>query len=359
MPAVSTSGSGRLCCIYVIMKGTTIFSDFLTALGVKHTGEYSDAQFRNMPFKSLFGFSRLLEAYGIDSRGVQLSDKKELTEIPTPYVAQLGSSFVVVNKYNQSSGTQPATFEYTLFHKKTSLPADRFIDKASGIVLMAQPSATSEEPQYTKHHFYEIADKVKLWLILSCTAFLIVTSFILDGFYSNVSRYFLLAVNILGILVTWQLVLKSLNVHTHSADKVCGILQKHGCDHVLEQKASKFFGLFGWSEVGITYFSVSTAILLIFPDSINYLALINACCLPFTVWSIWYQHFRLKTWCTLCVITQCLLWCQFFCYLFGNCWHNIFPFRLDLFLMGAAYVAVLMAINKVDNFIANRSNKKA
>ena len=52
-----------------------------------------------------------------------------------------------------------------------------------------------------------------------------------------------------------------------------------GCDSVLETKASKFFGIFGWSEVGFSYFSVSLLTLLIFPQWICYLALLQ-CLLP-------------------------------------------------------------------------------
>ena len=82
--------------------------------------------------------------------------------------------------------------------------------------------------------------------------------------------------------------------------------------------------------------------------------LLNGCCLPFTVWSIWYQKYRIKTWCTLCVTTQGLLWLQFFCYLFGGWWSDIFPLRLSLFMMVAAYGATLMAVNRVMNFIKSR-----
>ena len=164
----------------------------------------------------------------------------------------------------------------------------------------------------------------------------------------------LAAVDFAGIFVTWLLLLKSLKVKSRSADRICGVLQEHGCDHVLEQKASTFFGIFSWSEVGITYFSLSTLLLFLFPSQIHNLALINGCCLPFTVWSIWYQKFRIKTWCTLCVTTQCLLWLQFFCYLAGGWWKDVFPIGLPFFMMVAAYGAVLMAVNKVVSFIKRK-----
>ena len=91
--------------------------------------------------------------------------------------------------------------------------------------------------------------------------------------------------------------------------------------------------------------------MLCFPDMMHRLALANGCCLPFTFWSIWYQRFRIHTWCTMCVITQGLLWLQFFCYLSGGWWHDIFPLTLPLFALLAAYVAAVLGLNRVSEFI--------
>ena len=49
------------------MAKASIFSDFLQALGVQHTGRYSDSRFNGLTFKSLFGLSRLLDEYGVEN----------------------------------------------------------------------------------------------------------------------------------------------------------------------------------------------------------------------------------------------------------------------------------------------------
>lgn len=332
----------------------TIFSDFLSLLEVPHTVKCSDSAFMNMNFKSLFGFSRLLDSYKVENGAFMLSDKSRITSIPTPFLAQLKNGFVIVKGFRKDNAGN-VNVDYIYYHQEKSRPLDEFLSRFSGVVLLAWPSADSREPNYARHHFFEIADAAKKWLMILCAAFLLVYGFIHARLYENPATVFLTLVDLAGIGVTWLLILKSLKVQSKSADRICGVLQKHGCDHVLEQKASKFFGLFGWSEVGISYFVISTLILLLFPWLIGYLALINVCCLPFTVWSIWYQKFRIKTWCTLCVTTQCLLWLQFFCYLFAGSWHDIFPLRISIFLMGAAYVGTLMAMNRVMTFIENRS----
>lgn len=331
----------------------TLLSDFLKQLGVAHTESYSDKAFNTMSFKSLFGFSRLLDSYGVESEAVKLPDKKLYTELPRPYLAQVKSCFVIVTDIRKEyDGSETVDFLHFGQPKKWKL--EDFERKATGVVLLAKATKDSREPEYAKHHFFDVVEKGKLWVLSLCALFLVVSGFVIDRFWSNLSTIFLILVNFAGIAVTWLLILKTLKIKSKSADRICGVLEEHGCDHVLEQKASTFFGIFSWSEVGITYFFISTLILFLFPGEIHYLALLNGCCLPFTVWSIWYQKYRIKTWCTLCVTTQGLLWLQFFCYLFGGWWSDIFPLRLSLFLMIAAYGATLMAVNRLMSFIKSR-----
>ena len=331
------------------MSRSTLFSDLLRELGVRHTDSFSDRQFRSMSFKSLFGLSRLLTSYGIDNAAFQIADPKELLLISTPFVAQKGHSFVVV------TDVKPDSVKWLANGLESEASPENFLSGCPGVVLQAYPSPDSAEPDYARHHFLEIAAGVKRWLLTFSLAALFIIGFIFSGMWRNLSTILLSCVNLGGLAVTWLLILKSLKVKSAAADSVCGVLQKHGCDHVLEDKASSFFGLFGWSEVGFTYFSVSTAILFLFPEMISTLALINGCCLPFTLWSIWYQKFRIKTWCTLCVITQCLLWCQFFCYLLGGWWKTSFPISPWILAAGVAYLAVLLSINAVCSFIKKQS----
>lgn len=334
--------------------GVTIFSDFLKALDVPHTGTESDAAFHKMPFRTLFGFSRLLKSYGIESRCVKVSDKSQLTSIPTPFIAQEGTGFVIVNGFGKGPDGSP-TVDYTYYHQCKSRPLDQFAQRWSGVTLMAYPQPGSAEPHYGRHHLLELAEKAKVWILVACVTLLLVYGFICSGAWSNLSTIFLTAIDIFGLYITFQLLLKSLKVNVKAADRICGVLQAHGCDTVLEQKASKFFGLFGWAEVGVGYFAVSLLTMLCFPEMMRWLALANGCCLPFTFWSIWYQKCRIHTWCTMCVITQCLLWLSFFCYLLGGWWHNIFPLELPFFLLCAAYVAAVLGLNRVTMFINSKT----
>ena len=69
------------------MRHHEFICDYLSALGVKHTREYSQKQFDNMPFMSMFGLKHLLDCYGINSHGVKVADKNSIAALPLPFVA--------------------------------------------------------------------------------------------------------------------------------------------------------------------------------------------------------------------------------------------------------------------------------
>ncbi len=318
-----------------------IFNDFLDALEVRHTEAYSLSRFENMSFNSLFGFSKLLDSYGIDSKGLHLNDKSELQAITAPFLALVDGAWVIVLK------TTPSEVIYKSEGEVFTASFDTFCKGWCGTVFLAFPRPDACEPDYQTHHFLEVAEKVKTYLLAGGVVALFTYLFISAGLYRSVATILLTLFYLAGTFVSYLLVLKSLNIHSRAADSVCGVIEKEGCNTVLSTDASKFFGLFGWSEVGLTYFSVSLLCLLIFPQFIPWLGAINLCCLPFSFWSVWYQKFRAKAWCTLCLTVQTLLWACFFCYLSTGCLESVFPLRIKFFVLAVTYGVVLLAINKL------------
>ena len=326
------------------MAPTSIFTDFLAELGVPHTREYSDSQFEHMTFRSLFGFSKLLERYGIANEAIEVPDKeKALGELPVPFLARFGETFVIVR---QKTGEE-CTVDDGIGHKALAIKRADFIDGWSGVALIAYPGPGSAEPCYCRHSLFELAQRSKKWVLIAASAFIFLYLFISNCIYSHVTTVLLTLINAAGLFVTYELVLKSLNIHSDRADKICGLIDRTGCGSVLSTKASKFFGLFGWSEVGFSYFGVSLACMLVFPQYIGYLALVNACCCPFSFWSVWYQKYRAKAWCTLCLITQGCLWASLLCYTCGGWFAHSFPLHTEFAILCASYVAALLAINAV------------
>lgn len=332
-------------------NGDTIFSLFLESLGVPHTPEYSDDRFRNMTFKSLFGFSRLLKEYGIDNETYQIADKLEIDRLDTPFMAQGNQKFVIVTSVTPDSVT------YLTETGPVVSTRDNFFRRWNGVVLMAYPDENSIEPDYAAHRRAMIIDTAKKWILIASAAIIALYLFISSGLYADWSDVALLATNGAGLYVSYLLMLKTLNIKSRSADRACGFIETHGCDHVLSSAMSSFMGIFKWSEVGLAYFSISLMTLLVFPEYTNYLAFLNLFCLPYSFWSVWYQKTRAKAWCTLCLSVQALLWLSFFCYLGGGHIRDIFPLRPEVFILGLSYLTALLAINRLSPYFSKKDEE--
>lgn len=331
-------------------KSPNIFCDFLTALQVPHTYYYSTEQFENMPFKSIFGLSRLLRDYGVDTQGYKLGTPTEITALTPPFLANTPRGFVIV------TGVEDDNITYMTEGQSETMPTTQFCEAWGGAVLCAFPKSTASEPDYLLHARIQFFMNIKRKVLAVVTVALLIYAFIAQHLYGNISAILATVFNLVGLYFTYLLVQKSAHIKNSHADRVCGVLQQHGCDDILASDASKFFGLFGWSEVGFAYFSISLLTLLLFPSALPWLALINVCCLPFTAWSIWYQRFRAHTWCTLCVSVQATLWLLFFSYLPSGWYHHIFPLSPTLFVLGALYLVTLLGLNAVMPLI-NQKNK--
>lgn len=329
------------------MAAPTIFSRFLAELGVPHTVEYSDVRFRDMTFKSLFGLSHLLKEYGIDNTGIRVTDKSELTSIPVPFLAQTkGGVFVIVTDIDPSRDI----VGYDSLGEKGCVSVSDFEQAWNGVALLAYPSGSSKEPDYGSHRLSEIVARMSRYVLALAALAVFAYFFITRHVYAHISTVLLTLFDCVGLYFSFLLLQKSLHIRTAASDRVCGVLEQGGCDSIMELKVSKLFGVFSWSEVGFGYFGVSLATLLMFPHLWPSLALCNICCLPYTFWSIWYQRFRARHWCTLCVGVQSTLWLLFFCYLGGGWLGKAFPLHPDFAVLLAVYVFTVLFLNMLMRF---------
>lgn len=326
------------------MQTATLFSRFLSALGVPHTNWYSDEAFRGMTFQSLYGLSHLLTEYGVKNTGVKFEDKACITRLATPFLAQTTPGiFVIVTKID------PATHmvEYDSRGEHLKVDEESFLKAWNGVALLAFPDDKSCEPDYATHHVTEIVQFLSGYALYLTAFAAFMYFFVTRQVYAHVSTVLLALFNCIGLYFSYMLVQKSLNIHTAASDHVCSVLEKGGCDTIVRLKVSKLFGVFSWSEIGFAYFSISLAALLMFPRFWPALALCNIFCLPYTCWSIWYQKFRARHWCTLCVGVQTTLWLLFFCYLGGGLLRQAWPLRIEFFVLADIYILTVLLLTVI------------
>lgn len=325
------------------------FCDVLTALRVPHTAEYSCKRFNSMPFKSMFGMQSLLREYGVTSLAVNVGDHSEVSQLPLPFVAPVKAhEWVIV------TGVDNGKVDYISQGQHESVSAATFDDAWTGNALLMRADSGAAEPHYRAHRFTEIMTGLRnlgLWL---CAVALLVFCLVTNGLYDKVWAYFLILFNIQGLVASYMLVQKTVGIHTKAAQAVCGAIEKEGCDNVIKVGGT-FLGIFHWSEVGFAYFGVSLIVLLTAPQALPWLAIFNICCLPYTLWSVTYQKFVAKSWCTLCLTVQATLWILFATYLFSGWWHNL-SWSATPFVLLACYVGVTCALNKLLPMINVKTN---
>ena len=322
-----------------------IFVNFLDLLKVKHTSEFSNRYFNEHPHKyNLFGLSEMLSDYGIENNGLRFADKEQgISEIETPFIAHFGGDFVVVYKVDQDK------VSFLWKGVEHILPVSEFIEAWNGVVLIAETSEKSIEPDYKKHKKHEFLSLMKNITLFSSCSFILILIYISQSIYTNPGLSILLILNFSGIFISWLLLLKQMRVQSQYADKICSLFKQRDCNSVLESKAAKLFGIFSWSEIGLAYFAVNALILLFLPQTTNILALLNIFALPYSFWSVWYQ-FKVKQWCVLCLIVQTLLWAIFFSnFMFGYIKIPDCDFQLSIYLLltGSCYLAALLGINAI------------
>lgn len=327
-----------------------IFCDLLDALHVPHTDSYSTHRFETMPFHTLFGMVHLLKDYGVAAMGLDMSSTRDdIGKLPVPFLATLvGGSAVVVTEVGDTH------VHYISDGVAEDANISTFISGWTGNALIVKADSASREPNYPHHRL--IADMNTLSnvglvaLILTMTVYM----FCYNRLWTHVADLVVIGLDITGLVLSCLLLQKQSGHKSRLADRVCSTIQAHGCDHVMASGGT-FLGIFHWSEVGFAYFSVSVATLLFFPVMIPWLAILNLCCLPYTVWSILYQKFKAHAWCTLCLGVQLTLWLLAAAYLAGKWWLRLpttFPPVLPhLLLLLCAYGIVMLGTNRLLSII--------
>jgi len=322
-----------------------IFTTFLDLLKVKHTKEFSERYFNEHPHKyNLLGLSKMLSDYGIENAGARIADKDQnITEIATPFIAHFSGDFVVVHKIE----SEKVTFLWNGIEHV--LPFSEFNQAWTGIVLLAESSEKSIEPEYKEHKKVELLNGLKKTALFSAFSLILIFIYIGRSLNSDFGISILILLNFLGIFISWLLLLKQMRVQSQYADKICSLFKQSDCNSILDSKASKLFGIFSWSEIGFSYFSVNALLLLLLPHSPTFLALLNILTLPFSFWSVWYQ-LKVKQWCVLCLIVQAMLWVLFIAnYLLGCIQIQEFGFNEAFYLIfiGICYFAAVLSVNTI------------
>lgn len=321
-------------------RNSNILSTLLRLLNVKHTNTFTATYFNEHPHRnSIYGLSRMISYYGIENEGLKVKNKDILPEMDTPFVAHVRDDFAIVEQVGDQ------TVSFIDKGKNEIMDIETFKKNWSGVVLLMEPDEKSIEPNYAENRKKELLVWVKymmltvaLGLLLGALTYRNITLFTW-GFVSS------LLINLTGLYVSFLLLLKQTKTHSSQADRLCSLLgEQSDCSHILDSDAAKFLG-FSWSEIGLGYFFTNALIIIALPSLYIYVAMLNVFTLPYTLWSVWYQKYRAKQWCPLCLVVQCLLWVLFSNHLLLGYLEFTSVNILHLLIVGSLYISTVVLIN--------------
>ncbi|AQG80366.1 hypothetical protein AWR27_14170 [Spirosoma montaniterrae] len=257
---------------------------------------------------SLSSLTDALSEWGVETMAVRLSDH-HLMEVSYPFLAHTGTGddtdYVVVER------VQHDTISY--FHPVRGVvqePLTVFRKQWQGIGLLTEANEASGEYQYAAKRQAEVrASYRKPFLLASLTV--LGLAVVLQA--PSWSWLALLIANMAGLLVCVALWSEEANQGAFTyLKKLCGLSPKTDCHQVVNSPAGKLFGWIGMADIGLVYFGSSVLALAWGGLAAQHALLwLTAAALPYTIFSVGYQAFVLRKWCTLCLIVQATLWITF------------------------------------------------
>ena len=285
---------------------------------------------------SLRTIKEVLSDLNIESQAYQF-EQEDINIIECPIIVHfkdLYNKFVVVVDIQEDhiKYYDPITNNYII--EKMSL----FFEKWTGTVLIPFTDEQSGDPDYSKHLKEEREKKnVNIWIFMGISMGFIIL--LVQTIISHPLNWMLwlsiFAIKIIALTVVSQIVKIELG---ESNTLIANICKTTDCNNVLNSKASKLFSWLTMGDMGMIYFGSGTFLLIMasFLNDITsivcLLFFLNLFTLPYTLFSVSYQRFVLKSWCPFCLTVMGLLWTEFFLGLTVD-WTVVFPLSIHLLLL--------------------------
>ena len=309
-------------------------------LGVKYTQSWLKKQIETIPnITSIYGLCHVMSLYKLYYQCVKVVHKENLTLIKTPCIIIYKNQFMIVESVTDSliklkDGTR---------NKTITVSSKIFVQDWNGVMILISVSDNSSEPEYKTHLINESIQVLKKTGIGLCIVAICIIGVLQNHMVQYIYWWILIFINMLGLGVSYLLLLQQLHIPNNVSKTVCDLVKKGSCESVSQSNAANFFKVAKFSEIGFGYFFVNAFVLIWIPQLLNSYFWIATCTLPFTLWSVWYQKFRIKSWCILCLSSIVLLWAQVIvCFVSRELYDYSFILNNTIYLISGYVLAVLL-----------------
>lgn len=327
-----------------------VITTLLTLLEIRHTESFAKETINGTPFaNSLYGVGLVLAKYNVQTDSVRYRSKSDISNDVTPCIILYDGKFAILSNIDSS--------EVILLisgNKRVVIPWEKFEKGWDGTALIPKATKYSKEPNYAKHRKEELKRMCSYYgLSLAMTAiiFILVTQ---NPYIVSWAWWGIFIINIIGVTLSVLLLQKQLNIPNRISDKICGLTKAGDCDDVTHSSGSELFGLFKLSEIGFAFFSANIICLITIPNAISILAIISYIVLPFSFWSIWYQKFKAKSWCVLCLGVLTAMWLQAALYCFSGIITKYNIPLIPLCITGLTYPLIFFDLTILMSILSNK-----
>lgn len=259
-------------------------------------------------FPSLYSITNTLTNFGITNKAVNV-EPEQLNQLETPFLATTHSGETVLVKKSENDFVH--FFSPSIGWRNSSL--NDFTKMWNKMLILVDTESTVTEEHYKKKRNTELLNDLRFSIVIIFSTLLILSIVFALGSSSILAYFF---IKVFGLVVALALVNKEINRNT--SYNICKVGKKISCDDVLNSPAAKLFDWLSMTDMGLLYF---TGTILIFAISIivpiqtsigllKLLVITSFLTLPYIVFSLFYQGFVIKKWCTLCLVTIAVLWTE-------------------------------------------------
>ncbi|MEQ9098805.1 MAG: vitamin K epoxide reductase family protein [Imperialibacter sp.] len=181
----------------------------------------------------------------------------------------------------------------------------------NGVVIEIEPAGVVSDPQNKSELGRERLAKVASIVVLSSVGALI-TVLLINSFSFFGAAW--LATCFAGAALGYLLFAKELGIKYQAIEAFCNAGVNTNCDKVLESGGAKFLGTLRLSDLTFSFFLFQALLFTLFSafdevrgEILSLLFIASMVAIPATVYSLYYQYFRMKTWCRLCLLTGLVL----------------------------------------------------
>jgi len=266
-------------------------------------------------FPSLSCLSDALHEWGVENMAVRLTPL-HLVEVSFPFIAHLEGDgqgqYVVV----EGAGADSVTYTHPGRGTVTESIAV-FTQRWGGVALLAEANETSGELHYAARRREE---RWTAWRKPAVAAGLALFFALALGQAATWAQAALLLAQAAGLALCVALWSEETGQGAFAAlKKLCALGKKTNCHQVIGSPAGKLFGWISMVDIGLVYFAGTLAATAVGgAPGLAALAFLSVAALPYTFFSVYVQAVVVRTWCTLCLLTQAVLWLTFAAHLGGG-----------------------------------------